>query len=184
VRVVGIGGGFEYGSAGISHYALEDFAVMRVQPGMTVVAPADGQQAVAALRATWNLPGPVYYRIGKNDRLALPELAGRFRLGRVEKLLSGTDVALVATGAIAVEALAAARQLNAEGISCGFAVAGCLAPPPREDLIELARSVPLVMTVETHYLDGGLGSLMAEIVAEEGIPCHLVRAGVDRVPDT
>ena len=184
VRVVGIGGGFEYGSAGISHYALEDFAVMRVQPGMTVVAPADGQQAVAALRATWNLPGPVYYRIGKNDRLSLPELAGQFRLGRAEALISGTDVSLVVTGAIAVEAMAAAQQLNVEGISCGLAVVGCLAPPPREDLVTMLRGAPLVMTVETHHLDGGLGSLVAEIVAEEGLRCRLVRAGVDAVPDT
>jgi transketolase len=67
VRIVGVGGGFEYGAQGLSHHGLEDVGVMRVQPGMSVVAPADHQQMASALRATWNVPGPVYYRIGKDD---------------------------------------------------------------------------------------------------------------------
>jgi transketolase len=184
VRVVGIGGGFEYGSAGISHYALEDLAVMRTQPGMTVVAPADGLQAVTALSQTWNLPGPVYYRIGKNDRAALPELGGRFRLGRAEELLSGGDVVLLATGSVAGDAFEAGRRLAARGVSCGVAVLSCLAPAPRADITAMLRDAALAVTVETHYLTGGLGSLVAEVIAEAGLTCRLVRAGVDRVPDT
>jgi transketolase len=183
VRVVGIGGGFEYGAAGISHYALEDLGVMRIQPGMTVVAPADGAQAAAALRATWELPGPVYYRIGKNDRSSLPELEGRFHVGHVEVLRRGGDAALLATGAIAAEALKACSQLKAMGVACSLAIVACLAPAPRDEIVSLLGSVPVAVTVETHYIDGGLGSLTAEVIAEEGIHCRLIRAGVDSVPD-
>lgn len=184
VRVVGIGGGFEYGSAGISHYALEDLAVMRIQPGMTVVAPADGSQAVTALSRTWDLPGPVYYRIGKNDRASLPELGGRFRVGRAEELLPGGEVVLLATGSVASEAFEAGRRLAASGVSCGVAAVGCLAPAPSADITAMLRNAALAVTVETHYITGGLGSLVAEVIAEAGLACRLVRAGVDRVPDT
>jgi transketolase len=184
VRMVGIGGGFEYGAAGISHYALEDLGVMRIQPGMTVVAPADGAQAAAALRATWELPGPVYYRIGKNDRSSLPELEGRFQVGHVEVLRRGGDVALLTTGAIAAEAVEACSQLEAMGVSCSLAMVACLAPAPRDGIASLLGSVPVAMTVETHYVDGGLGSLTAEIIAEHGLRCRLIRAGVDSVPDS
>jgi transketolase len=183
VRVVGIGGGFEYGAAGISHYALEDLGLMRIQPGMTVVAPADGAQAAAALRATWELPGPVYYRVGKNDGAVLPELEARFRVGHVEVLRRGGDALLLATGAIATEAWRACSQLEAVGVSCSLAVVACLAPTPRDEIASLLDSVPLAVTVETHYVDGGLGSLTAEVIAEEGVHCRLVRAGVDSVPD-
>jgi transketolase len=184
VRIVGIGGGFEYGSAGISHYALEDLAVMRTQPGMTVVAPADGSQAVTALSATWDLPGPVYYRLGKNDRAALPELGGRFRLERAEVLIPGGDVVLLATGSAALQAFDAGSRLAANGTPCGVAVVSCLAPAPRADIIALLGRASLAVTVETHYVTGGLGSLVAEIIAEAGLGCRLVRAGVDVVPDT
>jgi transketolase len=183
VRVVGIGGGFEYGAAGISHYALEDLALMRIQPGMTVVAPADGAQAAAALRATWELPGPVYYRVGKNDRASLQALEGRFRVGHVEVLRRGGDAALLATGAIATEAAEACSQLQAMGVSCTLAMVACLAPAPRDEIASLLGSVPVAVTVETHYVDGGLGSLTAEVIAEEGVHCRLIRAGVDSVPD-
>ncbi|HEX4743269.1 MAG TPA: 1-deoxy-D-xylulose-5-phosphate synthase, partial [Candidatus Limnocylindria bacterium] len=84
VRVVGVGGGFEYGPAGASHHALEDVAVMRTQPGIAVIAPADHQQAATAFRACWDAQGPAYYRIGKDDRRVVDGLDGRFRPGRAE----------------------------------------------------------------------------------------------------
>src|SRR3954468_8868154 len=71
VRIVGVGGGFEYGTAGPTHHGLEDIGVMRLQPGLTVVAPADHLQAREVFMQTWNLPGPVYYRIGKDDKTVI-----------------------------------------------------------------------------------------------------------------
>src|SRR4029077_9179911 len=74
VRIVGVGGGFEYGPAGPTHHSIEDVALMRTQPNLTVIAPADHLQTRTAILATWDLPGPVYYRLGKDDRAVVPGL--------------------------------------------------------------------------------------------------------------
>ena len=89
VRIVGVGGGFEYGTAGTSHHGLEDIGVMRIQPGITVIAPADAQQTRTALAATYDLPGPIYYRLGKDDKAVVPGLDGRFALGEAEMIGDG-----------------------------------------------------------------------------------------------
>ena len=183
VRIVGVGGGFEYGAQGLSHHGLEDVAVMRVQPGMTVVAPADHEQMATALRATWDVPGPVYYRIGKDDKTVVPGLAGRFRPGRAEIVHEGPDVALVAMGSVASEAVAAAMALAERKIGARVIVVASVQPAPVEDLRVALAAVPLVVTVEAHYASGGLGSLVAEVIAEHGLGCRLVRRAVHEVPD-
>ncbi|MEP6801148.1 MAG: transketolase C-terminal domain-containing protein [Acidobacteriota bacterium] len=181
VRIVGVGGGFEYGPAGPTHYGLEDIAVMRVQPGITCLAPADHEQASAAIRATWNLPGPVYYRLGKDDRTVIPGLGGRFSLGRAERIGDGKDVVFIATGAIAMEATAAAEELSRQGIGCAVLVVASLTPPPTLDLVDALTGIPLAVTVEAHYVNGGIGSLVAETIAEHRLGCRLVRRGVGRL---
>jgi transketolase len=178
VRVVGVGGGFDYGTNGPSHHALEDLAVMRVQPGMTVIAPADFEQARAALRAAHALPGPVYFRLGKDDTAHVPGLDGRFRLGRTETIGSGGDLLLVTTGSIAGNAVAAADALAANGTDATVLVAASVAPPPVEDLADALERFDAAVTVEAHYVDGGLGSLVCEVAAEHGLPCRVVRCGV------
>ena len=178
VRFVGIGAGFEYGMQGVTHHGLEDVALMRVQPGLTVIAPADAAQTARAVQATWNLPGPVYYRLGKDDRTMVPGLDGRFTLGRAEQLRPGRDVVLLASGAIANEAVAAADLLKAQGIDATVLVTASLQPAPIDDLVIALSGVRLAVTVEAHYLSGGLGSLVAEVIAEHGLGCRLVRCAV------
>ncbi len=184
VRVVGVGGGFEYGTNGLSHYGLEDIAVMRLQPGLTVIAPADALQARTAVATTWNLPGPVYYRIGKDDKAVVPGLDGRFELGKLQRIRDGDDLLLIAMGSVAMEAAAAVQALAERGISCGFAIAATINPPPIDELAGLIKGYRAVLTVEAHYRVGGLGSLVAEVLAERDLPCHLVRCGVESLPDT
>jgi transketolase len=181
VRILAIGGGFEYGPAGFSHHALEDVAVLRVQPGLAVMAPADPLQAQAVLRATWNLPGPVYYRLGKREGYEVPGLNGAFEPGRLQVLREGRDVAFVTMGPIAGEAMSAAQLLEAEDVSCAVLALASVSPAPLDDLRSWLRKVPLVVSVETHYIAGGIGSLIAEVIAEDGLPCRLVRCGVERV---
>lgn len=181
VRIVGVGAGLDYGHNGVTHYALEDVAIMRTQPGLTVVAPADPDQAVAALRATVGVRGPVYFRLGKESN-PLDGVDGRFELGRATVLGERADVAIVALGTMAREALAAADALAARDVSAAVAVVASVAPPPLDDLSDLLERCRLALTVEAHYLNGGLGSLVAELVAERGLDCRLVRRGVDVVP--
>jgi transketolase len=178
VRIVGVGGGFEYGTAGPSHHAIEDIAVMRALPGMTVVAPADAPQTVTALRATWDLKGPVYYRIGKDERTVIPGLDARFSLGHAETLRPGEDMLIVTTGSISVEAVAAADFLNAEGVSAGVMTVASIEPAPVDDLVGAMAGVRAVVTLEAHVLAGGLGTLVAEIIAERGLGCRLRRIAV------
>lgn len=178
VRVAGIGGGFEYGTAGPTHHGLEDVGVFRVQPGMTVVAPADHLQARTALLATWDIPGPIYYRLGKDDRTSVPGLDGRFELGRAQTLRYGRDVALITMGSISAEVARAAELLATQGIEATVVVVASINPPPVPDLIDVLTDIPLAVTVEAHFATGGVGSLVAEVIAENGLHCLLRRAGV------
>lgn len=180
VRIVGIGGGFEYGSAGPSHFSLEDVGVMRAQPGITIITPADANQTRTALHATYDLPGPIYYRLGKDDKTIVPGLDGRFHLGQAEILGDGRDLALIAMGSSAVEAAAAATELAGHGIGCTVLVVGSVQPAPVETLAGVLDRFPIVLTVESHYANGGIGSLVAEVIAEGGHRCRLVRCAVTR----
>ncbi|HEY8600377.1 MAG TPA: transketolase C-terminal domain-containing protein [Thermomicrobiales bacterium] len=178
VRIVGMGGGFEYGSAGPSHHGLEDIGVMRLQPGLTVIAPADHQQARTAIAETWDLPGPVYYRLGKDDKTTVPGLEGRFALGRAQAVREGDDLLIIAMGSVAGEAAAAAELLAEQGIASTVLIVASLNPAPVADLAVAVARFPLTLTVEAHYTTGGLGSLVAEVIAETATGTRLVRCGV------
>lgn len=182
VRIVSVGGGLEYGHNGISHFGLEDVAVMRTQPNLTLVTPCDAEQAQAAVRATWDCPGPMYLRLGKDDRLVVPGLAGRFALGRADVVHEGDDVLLIASGTAAIEALNAAHQLKLRKIGATVLAVSSLNPAPRADLIAALGRFKIALTVETHYITGGLGSLVCELVAEEGLDCQIIRCGVKNHP--
>lgn len=182
VRIIGIGGGFEYPSAGFTHYAVDDVGVMRVQPRLTIIAPADHEQAVTALRATWRQEGAIYYRLGKDDVNTVPGLNGRFEAGRAQVVSEGRDILLIAMGPIARQAGEAARRLTAHGHSVGLMIVDTVNPPPVDHLRHALTSVPVAMTVEAHYRVGGLGSLVSEIVAEHALGCRVARCGVADMP--
>jgi transketolase len=182
VRIVGIGGGMEYGVNGPSHHGLEDVAVLRTQPGITIVAPADTAQVAPAMRQTAGLPGPVYYRLGKNEATCVPGLGERFELGRAQTVGSGTDVLIVALGSITVEAAAAVDLLAAQGIGATLLVVSSLNPSPVADVAAALAHFKVALTVEAHYLNGGLGSFVSEVAAEAGSGCRVVRCGVHDTP--
>jgi transketolase len=181
VRLVGVGGGVDYGHNGPTHHALEDIGLMRLQPGLAIAAPADPAQTRSAVLATAEWPGPVYLRIGK-DADDIAGLDGRFQLGRAQFLGSGTDVAIVTYGSITAEAIRAASLLEAAGIGTTIAVAASISPAPDDDLADLLDRVHLAVTLEAHYVTGGVGSLVCELVAERGLGCRVVRCGVTTVP--
>jgi transketolase len=183
VRIVGVGAGFEYGNNGISHYGLEDAGVMRIQPGIIVISPADAQQTRTTVLDTWDVPGPVYYRLGKDDRTIVPGLHGRFELGRAQRIREGADLLIVTMGAVSAEAVKAAEGLAAHGIEATILVVASLNPAPVADLAAAARVFPRILTVEAHYVVGGLGSLVAEVVAETGTGSQIRRLGVRATPD-
>jgi transketolase len=182
VRIIGMGAGLDYSTNGASHYGLEDVGVLRVQPGMSIIAPADHEQARTALLATWNLPGPIYYRLTKDDRTVIPGLGGQFELGHVQSVRLGTDLAIIAMGNMATEAVQAAEILEQDGVSAAVIVAADLTSATVPDLIKTLSSFRIVLTVESHYVTGGIGSMVSEIVAETGLPCRVVRCGIKTLP--
>lgn len=183
VRLVGVGGGFEYGHNGISHHGLEDIGLMRVQPDLRSIIPADSEQAKQALIKTWDLPGPTYYRLGKGSHGSIPDLKSDFELDTVPVLGTGKDVLLIATGPIVLEALAAANQLTSNGIASSVAIVPVVNPSPRKALIKILNTHTSVYTLEAHYRNGGLGSMVAEIIAEENLNLKLRRFAVNSLSD-
>ncbi len=179
VRIAATHGGLSAGHFGPSHHALEDLAVMRAFPGLTVLVPADAGQTAALLDQTRDLPGPMYLRL---DRQASPRLdADPPVLGRLQCLRHGDEVVIVAAGPHPVAAaLLAAAQLDSDGVSAGVLNAHTLKPFDGETLFAMAGPVRLVATVEEHWRAGGLGGAVAEVLAER-TPRRLIRFGV---PDT
>lgn len=181
VRIVGVGPGLDYGPNGITHWALEDVAVLRPLPGLAVIAPADDPQTATAVWATAGLAGPAYLRLARTGP-AIAGLDGRFALGRAHVLGDGQEIALVALGNMASTALEAQALLAAAGVAARVVIVSCVRPAPTHDLVQALAGVPLAISIESHYVDGGLGSLTAEIVAENALSTRLVRAGVRRSP--
>jgi len=183
VRIVGVGGGMEYGYNGPTHYGIEDVGLMRIQPGMTVVVPADFQQTKTALQATYDLPGPVYYRLGKDEKTVIPGLSGRFTLDGGQILGQGKDALLVTMGSIASEVVKLAEASTQKGYSPSLFIVSAFNPAPAEDLKKALPDFKLVLTIEEHYINGGLGSWTAEIIAENNFDCRLVRCGIKNQVD-
>lgn len=179
VRIVGIGGGYAYGHAGPTHHALEDLAIYRCQPGMTVLAPADPRQLRSVLEALKDLPGPAYLRVGKGGNAEVPGLEGRFGWGRPETIREGSDVVLIACGGAAHEALEAAARLEREGISAAVAVLAHLGFGPDQPLVDLLGRFPAAVGVEEGFRAGGLSSLLAEAIATSGLAVRMKAVGVD-----
>lgn len=178
VRLIGTGGGFEYGTNGITHAALEDIGAMRLLPKVHIISPADERQACSALRSTYADPHPIYYRISKNEHPNIPELDGDFAADKLSFIRSGSDALILATGPIVREALDAAKVLSTHQIEVSVAEVSSLQPAPLEALREALCTFPVVTTVESHWHSGGLGTIVAECIAENGIACRLHRCAV------
>ncbi len=154
---------------------------MRAQPGLTTIAPADAAQAQAALRATRDHAGPIYFRVSKRGD-ALPGLDGRFTLGGLEVVREGSGPLLLAIGSIAHEAVAAATQLAEEGHDPAVAVISSFNPNPDEQLAQLIAAAPLVLTVEGALPHRWSGLARGRAHRGARLGTRLVRAGLAEMP--
>jgi transketolase len=182
VKVVSVGGGFAYGPQGYTHHGLEDLAVMRALPGMTVVAPGDPAEARLATRALAARPGPAYLRLGKAREPAVHAGEPAFALGRALEVRPGRDVTLISTGGMLAETAAAAGRLAREGIDARVLSMHTLKPLDADAVRRAARETAAVVTVEEHSVTGGLGSAVAEVLAECGAAVPLCRWGAPDEP--
>lgn len=169
VRIVAVGGGFAYGSAGYSHHGLEDMAVMRAMPNMLVTAPGDPVETRLVLNAMVADPGPAYLRLGKGGEPSIVEETPVYHLGDLLRKRPGDDVIFLTTGAILSEAMEAADILDRHGIHAGVVSLPVLKPLNQDSLLALARQTRWLISVEEHTRSGGLGELVASILAEAGV---------------
>lgn len=163
VKVVALASGFSLGSQGNTHYALEDIALMRTIPGMTVLSPADCVETAKCIEALADFDGPAYLRLTGTP--GIPNVYKDdydFTIGKIIRQKEGSDVCILATGTVINEAVRAARLLDKEGISCEIDNVHTIKPLDTEKLDEIADKFKMVVTVEEHYAAGGLGGAVAE----------------------
>jgi transketolase len=184
VRIMATHGGLAAGHLGPTHQALEDLAVMRVLPGMTVVVPADAAATEAFVEQSLDLPGPLYVRLGRKPTPDLPAAPPPV-IGKAQTLRQGGDVVLASCGPYPVLAcLAAADVLAGQGIEATVLNMHTLRPLDTHTLVAAARPAPLVVTLEEHWRGGGLGGAVAEALAEAA-PTRVLRLGMpDQFVDT
>lgn len=177
VKIAATHAGISVGEDGGSHQAIEDLAIMRALPNMTVLAPADAQETYQVIKAAVAYHGPVYIRMG---RLAVPVLfdeSYRFEIGKANKLREGKDITIIANGLMVAEALKAAEELKTQGIEAAVVNCASLKPLDQELIITMAKQTGAVVTAEEHSIIGGLGSAVAEVLSEN-CPAPLVRVGI------
>ena len=179
VKVAATHAGITVGEDGATHQCLEDLAIMRVIPGMTVINPADAVEAAEAIKTAINTEGPFYLRFG---RYAVPVIHDqenyKFELGKGELLRDGSDVTIIATGLMVSMALTAADTLAAEGISARVINIHTVKPLDTAIIESAARETGALVTAEEHNIIGGLGSAVAEAVSET-YPVPVLRVGVE-----
>ena len=178
VKVVGVGGGTAYGYLGPTHHAIEDLALMRALPGFTVLAPGDPAETRRAARAALDIDGPVYLRLGKNGEANLLPADAPFAVGSAQTLRDGDDVTLASTGAILGETIAAADRLATLGIRATVLHFATLKPFDDDAIARAVSRTGAVVTLEEHNVIGGLGSAVAEAMAEHGVGGRLRRLGM------
>jgi transketolase len=169
VKVIGLAGGVALGLLGHTHCGVEDMALMRAVPGLTVVAPADGAEIVKTVYALIEHPGPVFVRLtGAANNPVVYTSDYRFEIGKAVRLRTGTDVGIFACGTMVHESLLAAQELESAGLSTCVVNMHTLKPLDTDVIDEVCSSVRLLATVEEHSIIGGLGGAIAEYTVRRG----------------
>ena len=181
VRLIANGGGLVYAPLGPTHLATDDIAILRSIPNMTIVAPADSEEMKRLIPQTVDWPGPIYIRLAKGGDKVVSRNELEFKIGRAIEVRTGDDVTLVTTGVTLQIALDAASRLAEEGISAGVLHMHTVKPLDSTALMERLSMVPALVTIEEHSLMGGLGSSVAELIAESDLNISFRRIGIPDV---
>jgi transketolase len=166
------------GLTGKTHQDVEDIAIMRAMPDMTVLAPADAIEGEAIIRWATEFQGPVYLRLARDPSPNLFDEKYAFVPGKTISLKEGNDVLLISTGPQSIRCLQAAELLQGQGVSAGVLHLPSIKPINKEEIVSASEKVKLVITVEEHSIYGGLGGLVAEVLSEAS-PRRVVRFGIE-----
>jgi transketolase len=175
VKIVAVGGGFTYGAQGYTHHGIEDLAIMRSLPSMTVVAPADPLEVEHAVAAIIEERGPCYLRLGKAGEPIVHEGAVDFRLGRAIRVREGPEFCVISTGGMLDHCKRVVDELRAQGHVGSLFSMHTLKPLDVAMVTEVASTTPLIVTVEEHNVTNGLGSAVADVIAQMHEPRAVLR---------
>jgi transketolase len=177
VKLVASHGGITVGEDGASHQCIEDFAIMRVIPEMTVICPSDFNETKQVIHKIAEYKGPVYVRVGRPAISLIQRENYQFEIGKAEKISSGKDVCIIACGVMVGEAMEAVAALEKEGISASLLNMATIKPLDREAILAEARTCKAIVTCEEHNVIGGLGSAVSELISEE-YPVPVIKLGM------
>lgn len=166
VKIVCVGGGFVYGSLGMSHHATEDLAILRALPDVVVMAPADLVEAEEATKAIASYPGTCYLRLGRGGEKRIHKSIDNFQIGKAIKVKDGEKIAIFSTGAIFEEVNLAYDVLKEKGYNPAVYTFPTVKPIDKEVIEKSAKAFDLIVTCEEHNIVGGFGSAVAEVLAE------------------
>ena len=178
VKIAAAYAGVLTGLTGKTHHDVQDLAIMRAMPDMTVVAPADAIEGEAIIRWATEYEGPVYVRLARDASPNVFDEQYRFVPGKTISLKEGSDVLLISTGPQSVRCLQAAELLHGQGISAGVLHVPSIKPVNKEEIVSAAEKAKVVVTVEEHTIYGGLGGLVAEVLSEAS-PRRVIRFGIE-----
>lgn len=179
VKIICVGGGFVYGSLGMSHHATEDISVMRSLPNVTILCPGDLVEAEAVTRAIANYPGTCYVRLGRGGEKKIHESLPDFEIGKAIPVKQGEKVAIFSTGAIFEEVAESCEFLEKSGITPTVYTFPTVKPIDKDVITRISQSHELIVTCEEHNLSGGFGSAVAEVLAELPSHARLLRIGIN-----
>lgn len=177
VKIVATHGGVTVGEDGGSHQSVEDIAIMRAIPNMTVIVPADGPETKAAIRAAAAYKGPVYVRLGRNKVPTVFAEGSPFQIGKGTEVVAGSDLTFITTGLMTAQAVVAAETLKKEGISARVVHIGTIKPLDAELVTKAAQETGAIVTAEEHSIIGGLGGAVAELLTDT-CPVPVKRVGI------
>ena len=181
VKIVAVGGGFAYGQLGMSHHATEDVAMMRAIPNMTVLVPADPLETIEAVNLAIEIDGPVYIRLGRGGEKNISHknlaVLSPMELNIKQNNSSSKKVALIGSGIVMPDVEAAAELLANDYCVTAYSLA-CIKPVDKEAMKKICIESDYVLTIEEHQIIGGLGSIVAEIIAENNISVRFKRIGM------
>ncbi len=180
VKIIATHSGLSFGAAGTTHHSTEDLAIMRSFANMTVIVPADGYETAAAVRACIDIDGPVYIRIGRGFEPCYHESEDYgFTIGKAEIIHGGTDLTIITCGIGVLQSAEAARTLQEQdGLSVRVINMHTIKPIDREAVIKAVSETRRILTVEEHNTVGGLGSAVADVIAENGKGCAFRKLGI------
>lgn len=176
VRLIGVGAGFSYGPGGATHHSIEDIAIMRSLPNMTVLAPGSLNETKILVRESVRIKGPVYMRLGRSGE---PDLDYAVKLGVMSKVSEGKDVAIISTSTMLADCMQAVCELKNRNISASLYSSHTMKPFDAETVNSIINKNLPIVTVEEHNIIGGLSSAVSDVIAHSGKACRLLSIGVE-----